>query len=622
MSADRTAEQPGLARSGGRPPPESGSAGRKATDWDAVLSIKGGIVAAVLANHYLVRYVSVDWAGIANALVAGFFIFSGYGIHGALRRSWPAEGPTAAATCRFLRDRILRIFPLYWVALGLQNTMSGEPGSWTAYLAIRGPHQFWFVSAILQCYLFAPLIYRALNRASPRRFTGVLLAALFALNAPLQILHASRPDLALALLGPPAGYRRVFLCHVALFAAGMGIRHHLSGAAAGRTVGFVRWRAPVLAAFAVVFLAAWKWLDAAHGPLGKALRLSVDGAFLAAYVVFCACAVRRPFRVPALAWAGRYAYSIYLFHLSYFALLEGSGLLRPGAGARGAAFALLGLALFLPACRTIEGAAEHYLRGRSPDRRGDIAPTPDGRQKGRVEIIPDREREMAMLLDVIQARAAAWGRLRILEAGCGRAGHLLLAGIPHTLTGVDLDERALRARQTDRGDLDAAIHGDLRDVTLPPGTFDVIYSAFVLEHVEGAARVLANFARWVRPGGLILLRIPDRDSAYGFLTRFTPFWVHVAFKWLVRGSRNARVPGLGPYPTVYDPAISRAGIRSFCDQYGLSILRECGADYALRRPGAAAGFIRLAIRLLGVLSGGRLATRHANLTYVLEKRPE
>ena len=53
--------------------------------------------------------------------------------------------------------------------------------------------------------------------------------------------------------------------------------------------------------------------------------------------------------------------------------------------------------------------------------------------------------------------------------------------------------------------------------------YDVIYYSYVLEHVEGAERVLKNFVRWMKRGGIIILRFPKRDSARGILTLVTPF---------------------------------------------------------------------------------------------------
>jgi SAM-dependent methyltransferase len=210
---------------------------------------------------------------------------------------------------------------------------------------------------------------------------------------------------------------------------------------------------------------------------------------------------------------------------------------------------------------------------------------------------------------LLRARLEALpGPLRILEAGCGRKWTISLS-VPYRLTGLDLDPDALAARK----DLDQALVGDLRTAEFPPHSFDVIYNAFVLEHVRGARQVLERFLRWLAPGGMLILKVPDRDSAYGFLTRLTPFWVHVMIYRHVFGIRLAGTPGHGPYRTYYDPVVSERGLREFCDRNGLpapELYRMCSyVDHRL---------VRVAAFLTSTLSAGRLAWRHNNLLLIVQ----
>lgn len=222
----------------------------------------------------------------------------------------------------------------------------------------------------------------------------------------------------------------------------------------------------------------------------------------------------------------------------------------------------------------------------------------------------------------IRAKAATTPHpLRILEAGCGNKWSLQLDDVNYTLTGVDVDREALEIRKYQVRDTDEICVGDLRTTELfAPASFDVIYNSFVLEHVDGAERVLDNFVRWLAPGGLLILRFPDRNSVYGFLTRHTPFWFHVFIKKYIQGVKNAGQPGFDPYPTFYDPVLSRAGIREYCHAHDCTVLDETGyagylPDGALRRVLAL-----ILVRSIGALSLGRLEWRHNNLTFVIEKR--
>jgi SAM-dependent methyltransferase len=212
---------------------------------------------------------------------------------------------------------------------------------------------------------------------------------------------------------------------------------------------------------------------------------------------------------------------------------------------------------------------------------------------------------------LLQARLDALpGPLRILEAGCGRDWPLRLS-VPHRLTGLDLDADALAART----DLDEAVVGDLRSAQFPESSFDVIYSAYVLEHVRGAQQVLERFLRWLAPGGMLIIQVPDRDSAYGFLTRVTPMWAHV---WVYRhlfGYSWAGTPGHGPYPTYHEKVVSAHGLAQFCRMSGLpppELHRMC--SYEDNR------LVRVAAFMTSMLSAGRLAWRHNNLLLIVQAR--
>jgi 2-polyprenyl-3-methyl-5-hydroxy-6-metoxy-1,4-benzoquinol methylase len=120
------------------------------------------------------------------------------------------------------------------------------------------------------------------------------------------------------------------------------------------------------------------------------------------------------------------------------------------------------------------------------------------------------------------------------------------------ITGVDYDAEALQIRRERQQDLAEAIVGDLRTVELPAGHFDVAYCAFVLEHVEGAELVLDRLLAALRPGGRLIVLVPNARSVYGWAARTFPFWAAVAYKKYVEGFADAGKPGHAPYPVVYE----------------------------------------------------------------------
>lgn len=211
--------------------------------------------------------------------------------------------------------------------------------------------------------------------------------------------------------------------------------------------------------------------------------------------------------------------------------------------------------------------------------------------------------------------------LRILEAGCGNRWPLNLDGLDYQLVGVDTDERALEIRRAAARPGDEMHFGDLRERKLfGAGRFDAIYNSFVLEHVDGAEGVLENFLYWLAPGGLLILRIPDRDSVFGFLARTTPFWFHVLYKKHVQGMKNAGKPGFDPYPTFHDRVVSRRGIHDFCRMHGMAIREEAGYANYLPRRRLFQWPARVLVRGVSLLSLGRLDWRYNNLTFVIEKQ--
>lgn len=233
-------------------------------------------------------------------------------------------------------------------------------------------------------------------------------------------------------------------------------------------------------------------------------------------------------------------------------------------------------------------------------------------------MIDTRDAENALLADAVHSAPKRKGRTRVLEAGCGKRWVLTPHDDVH-VTGLDRDVGALRIRREAHGDLDEEIVADLRHVVLPVEAYDVVYCSFVLEHVAGAEAVLDGFVSALRPGGRLIIRVPDGTSVYGFVTKRTPHFTHVLYKRYVEHNKNAGKPGYAPYPTVYDEVVTLQGLRDWAERRGLTVLDEYGTNFYLRHFGQVRPAVSSGLRAFAALSRGKLSASHNNIGLIIEK---
>lgn len=229
-----------------------------------------------------------------------------------------------------------------------------------------------------------------------------------------------------------------------------------------------------------------------------------------------------------------------------------------------------------------------------------------------IKIVPKYD----IVVDLVGSYLKELGKenhLQILEAGCGRSWPYMSLGINYTLTGVDLDADALEFRRTKNRDLDRAIVGDIRSVALPDEAYDVIYCNYVLEHIQDADSVLRNFARWLRPGGLLIIAVPDPGSVSGFLTRFTPHWFHIWAYRYVKGYPLAGTPGHAPYRTYYDKTISSKGLLSFAADNNFTVMELCGYKNDVTKQ------LSIPFRLFQYFTLGTIRADYADIVFVSKK---
>lgn len=117
-----------------------------------------------------------------------------------------------------------------------------------------------------------------------------------------------------------------------------------------------------------------------------------------------------------------------------------------------------------------------------------------------------------------------------LDFGCG-VGRLTAALAVHfgSVTGVDISPSMLSHARKLHADNPRCrfVHNDSLDLqAFPSGCFDLVYSSLVLQHMPAAMAggYLAEFVRVVRPGGAIVILVPEAHlrTPHGIVYAYAP----------------------------------------------------------------------------------------------------
>lgn len=108
---------------------------------------------------------------------------------------------------------------------------------------------------------------------------------------------------------------------------------------------------------------------------------------------------------------------------------------------------------------------------------------------------------------------------KILDLGCGEGTRLsLLAGNKSgRAVGVDISNKAIDLAKKSYPKI-KFIKADLEKIPLDEGSFDLVYSAYVLEHLTSPTKVVLEAIRLIEQGGFLILVAPN----YGAPNRCSP----------------------------------------------------------------------------------------------------
>ncbi len=155
---------------------------------------------------------------------------------------------------------------------------------------------------------------------------------------------------------------------------------------------------------------------------------------------------------------------------------------------------------------------------------------------------PDRVTRdpVATFVDRLQRLVKPSDDVLDLGAGTGELNSHALKGRVHRLVGVDVDPRVGTNRL-----LDAGVRADIAMLPFRSDSLDVVFSIYVLEHVEQPGELAAEIARVLRPGGVCLMLTPNFLHYVTLISQLTPTRFH---RWI--NARRGR-PAEDTFPTAY-----------------------------------------------------------------------
>ena len=175
--------------------------------------------------------------------------------------------------------------------------------------------------------------------------------------------------------------------------------------------------------------------------------------------------------------------------------------------------------------------------------------------------------------------------LRVLDLGCGGGynGALLKRAGAREVVGVELDAgAAAQARKR----LDAVVQGDLAHLDLAQlgdEPFDAILASDVLEHLADPEAVLARALTHLRPGGAVVVSLPNVAHVVVFANLLMKRWprrnsgifdrTHLRF--FAKRDMVRLLEGAGLHVLRIEPYFTRyAAIRAACLVLSLYVFRD------------------------------------------------
>src|SRR5262245_10444593 len=150
----------------------------------------------------------------------------------------------------------------------------------------------------------------------------------------------------------------------------------------------------------------------------------------------------------------------------------------------------------------------------------------------------------------------------LLDAGCGSEMEFTRQVCQKVRIAVGLDIEQLQPVTS----IPYATRGDLSRLPFKDGTFDIIISESVFEHLSDPEAVFCEFSRVLKQNGVIVVLTPNKYDYVSLVSMATPFWFH---RWILSLTLDKKEEDT--FPTFYR-ANTRKQFIKLCRHSGLTPL--------------------------------------------------
>ncbi len=257
--------------------------------------------------------------GFANLWVSIFFILSGYGIFHSLEYRFYDNKNISKKLIIFYYDRLIRIFPLLWISWIVQWLVTqGDISCWTL-LGVHGQHHYWFIPALLQCYILSPLIYYGIKKHV--NITILSLISVIVIISYLSIANHMPPELIKLLDFINSKWRKVYFLYVLLFSFGLWLPTYLNAKTKTNKIYNNRIKVAFFYLFMtaiLLFMVILKYKYSSSSLYGMFLS-NIALLFIS---LLCVYAIINQVQISFFNFIGSISYSVYLFHMSFILVVD------------------------------------------------------------------------------------------------------------------------------------------------------------------------------------------------------------------------------------------------------------------------------------------------------------